>query len=168
LGGIAVHEGEYDNAEAWHRQSVDLARKAGNRWLLGVTLLNLADCRERSHDYASAAALLRDALATGARNGGGLLSTACVETFAAVEQAQGRPENAVQLLAAAATYRADMALPLNSQDRRRIDTVLAQARSALGAIRFAIQWAAGTAMTLSEAADEVRGPVTWPRTSPTR
>jgi predicted ATPase/DNA-binding SARP family transcriptional activator len=167
LGYIAVHEAEYDKAESWHRQSVDLARIAGDRWLLGVTLLNLADCRERSQDYASAEALLRDALTTSPGTGGGVLS-ACVEAFGAIEQARGHPENAVRLLAAAATYRADMALPLNSQDRRRIDTVLAQARSALGAIRFAIQWAAGTAMTLSEAADEVRGPVAWPRTSPSR
>jgi predicted ATPase len=157
LGYIAVHVAEYDKAEAWHGQSVDLARIAEDRWLLAATLLNLADCRERSHDYASAEALLRDALTTSPETGGGVLS-ACVEAFGAIEQARGRPENAVQLLAAAATYRADMALPLNSQDRRRIDTVLTQARSALGAIRFAIQWAAGTAMTLSEAADEVRGP----------
>jgi predicted ATPase/DNA-binding SARP family transcriptional activator len=156
LGYIAVHDAEYGNAEAWHRQSVDLARKAGDRWLLGATLLNLADCRERSHDYAGAEALLRDALTTSHGTGGGVLS-ACVEAFGVIEQARGRPEKAVQLLAAAATYRADTMLPLNSQDRQRIDTALAQARTALGPIRFAIQWAAGTALTLSEAADEVSG-----------
>jgi predicted ATPase/DNA-binding SARP family transcriptional activator len=158
LGGIAVHDAEYDNAEAWHRRSVDLARQAGDRWLLGVTLLNLADCSERSHDYISAAALLRDALTISADTAGGILSTACTETFAAIEQARGRPQNAIQLLAAAATYRADTAWPLSSQERQRIDTVLAQARIAVGAIRFAIEWAAGTALTLSEAAVKVLDP----------
>jgi predicted ATPase len=159
LGGIAVHEGEYTNAEAWHRQSVHLARNAGDNWLLGVTLLNLADCRERSHDYPSAETLLREALTTSAGTGGMILSAACVETFAAVQQARGRPETVVRLLAAAATYRADTALPLNSQEQRRIDAVIAQARRALGPIRFAIQWAAGTDMTLSEAVDTVLAPV---------
>ena len=149
---------KYDKAERWHRQSVDLARKAGDRWLLGVTLLNLADCRERSHDYTSAEALLREALTTSAGTGGGLLSTACVETFAVVEQARGHSENATRLLAAAATDRADTARPLSSYERQRIDTVLAQARSALGPIRFGIQWATGTDLTLSEAADKVLAP----------
>jgi hypothetical protein len=88
-----------------------------------------------------------------------ILSAACVETFAAVQQARGRPETVVRLLAAAATYRADTALPLNSQEQRRIDAVIAQARRALGPIRFAIQWAAGTDMTLSEAVDTVLAPV---------
>ena len=158
LGGIAAQEAKYDKAERWHRQSVDLARKAGDRWLLGVTLLNLADCRERSHDYTSAEALLREALTTSAGTGGGLLSTACVETFAVVEQARGHSENATRLLAAAATDRADTARPLSSYERQRIDTVLAQARSALGPIRFGIQWATGTDLTLSEAADKVLAP----------
>jgi hypothetical protein len=157
LGYIAVHEAEYDNAEAWHRQSADLARQAGDRWLLGLTQVNLADCCERAHDYAAAEALLRDAFTTTSGTGGGALSTACIESFAAVEQARGHSENAIQLLAAAATYRTDTALALNDQERQRIDTVLAQARSDLGPIRFAVKWAAGTTMTLSEAADKVLG-----------
>lgn len=159
LGGIAVHDAEYDNAETWHRRSVDLARQAGDHWLLGLTLLNLADCRERSHDHANAEALLRDALTTSAGTSAGILSTSCIETFAVIEQARGRPEKAIQLLAAAATYRADTAWPLGSQERQRIDNVLAHARAAVGPIRFAIQWAAGTAMTLSDAADKVLGSV---------
>jgi excisionase family DNA binding protein len=92
LGGIAVHDAEYDNAETWHRQSVDLARQAGDHWLLGLTLLNLADCRERSHDYANAEALLGDALTTSAGTSARILSTSCIETFAVIEQARGRPE----------------------------------------------------------------------------
>jgi hypothetical protein len=153
LGGIAVYQADYDHAETLHRQSVELARRSGDRWLLGITLLNLADCAERSHDYDAAAALLRDALTTG--TGSGILRTACLETFAAVQLGRGRPEPAIRLLAAAATYRADTALPLNSQERQRVDQVLADARAAVGAIRFALLWTAGADLALTQAADEL-------------
>jgi hypothetical protein len=154
LGGIAVYQADYDRAETWHRQSVELARRSGDRWLLGITLLNLADCAERSHDYETAAALLRDALMTSEETGGDILRTACLETFAAVQLGRGRPEHAIRLLAAAATYRADTALPLNSQERQRVDRVLADARAAVEPIRSALIWATGAALTLTQAVEE--------------
>jgi hypothetical protein len=155
LGGIAVYQEEYDRAQTLHRRSVDLARKSGDRWLLGITLLNLADCAAHDHDFDAATALLREALETGQRIGGGILSTACLEAFAAVQLGRGRPEHTIRLLAAAATYRADTAQPLNSQERQRVDQLLAHARAAVGPIRFALFWAAGADLAVTQAADEL-------------
>lgn len=154
LGGIAVYQAQHERAETWHRRSVELARTSGDQWLLGIALLNLADCAEQARSYDTAATLLRDALTTSHDTGGGILRTACLEAFAAVQLGRGQPEHAIRLLAAAATYRADTALPLNHQERQRIDSVLADARADVDPIRFAVLWATGTSLTLTEAVEE--------------
>ena len=139
-----------------------LARNAGDNWLLGVTLLDLRRSVASGPTTTPAPEpCYAEALTTSAGTGGMILSAGLRRN---VRRRSARPEaspqTTVRLLAAAATYRADTALPLRQpREQRRIDAGVAQARRALGPIRVAIQWAAGTDMTLSEAVDTVLAPV---------
>jgi hypothetical protein len=47
-----------------------------------------------------------------------------------------------------------MALPANDTERRRIETLIADARAAAGPIPFAVAWSAGQALTLGQAIEE--------------
>jgi DNA-binding NarL/FixJ family response regulator len=78
----------------------------------------------------------------------------CLEELAVVTAGSGRPGRATRLLGAAGALRQAIGAPLPPVDRPSFETVVRQARSALGEERFAAAWTAGRAMMPDEAVAE--------------
>ncbi|MGM9473930.1 BTAD domain-containing putative transcriptional regulator [Pseudarthrobacter sp. YS3] len=156
LGLLAFYAGDIARALDLSRECVERARPLGERALLGNTLLNLADATERDGDYDEAEQLLYEALGAVLELGGQGNVVAFLESLAGVYVAQHRVERAIRVLGAAAAYRADRGFPLSAAERRRIDAMIDKARAEAGPIRFGLAWAAGNALTLAQAVQEVQ------------
>jgi hypothetical protein len=74
-----------------------------------------------------------------------------VEGLAALAGAQGRWQEAAQLLGAAAIVREANGFPLRRGERATRDRTVAAAQAALGEAAYAVAWAAGRALSLDEA-----------------
>jgi predicted ATPase/DNA-binding SARP family transcriptional activator len=156
LGLLAFYAGQNTLALDLSGECVERARPLGDRALLANTLVNLADATEQAGDYEAAEEMLHEALGAVLELGGQGYVVAFLESLAGVYTAQRRVEQAIRVLGAAAAYRMDRALPLAEAERRRIDTMIDKARAEAGPIRFGLAWAAGNAMTLAQAVQEVQ------------
>ncbi|PTT69358.1 hypothetical protein DBR22_04130 [Arthrobacter sp. HMWF013] len=156
LGLLAFYSGDNARALALCRECVELARPLGDRALLGNALVNFADALEQAGDYDAAEQSLYEALGTALEFGAQGYVVAFLESLAGVYTDQHRIEEAIRVLGAAAAYRTDRALPLAEAERRRIEAMIDKARAEAGPIRFGLSWAAGTAMTLAQAVQEVQ------------
>jgi predicted ATPase/DNA-binding SARP family transcriptional activator len=62
LGLLAFYAHDHPRAHTLYEQSLDLARRTGDRWLLDLSLGNLAESAEQRGEYDTAEALLVEAL----------------------------------------------------------------------------------------------------------
>ena len=74
----------------------------------------------------------------------------CLERLARVACAQGQPERATRLCAAAAALREAIGAPLPPAERPHFDQTVATARVALGADAFASAWEHGRTLPLEQ------------------
>jgi predicted ATPase/DNA-binding SARP family transcriptional activator len=155
LGLSAFYAGDHARALDLYRLSVELVRPIGDRWMLGMVLSNLADSTERAGEYESAEILLREALTASLELGSQGHIAPTLETLGAVYLGQHRVEQAVQALAAADAYRADRGIPLSPPERRRIEEIIARARTEAGPVQFGLAWASGQALTLTQAVHQL-------------
>ncbi|MDR7161302.1 BTAD domain-containing putative transcriptional regulator [Arthrobacter sp. BE255] len=155
LSRLAFYAGDHARALDLSKECADLTRPLGDRWLLGNTLVNLAESREQAGDYDAAEHLLYEALGALLELGANGNIVAILESIAGVYAAQHRVERAIRLLGTTDAYRMDRGLPLYPAEQRRVDSVITRARTEAGLIRFGIAWAAGKAITLTQAANEV-------------
>jgi predicted ATPase/DNA-binding SARP family transcriptional activator len=152
---VAYYGGDHPRALDLCSQSVELARPLGDRWLLGIVLTNLAESMEQVGDYNTAEQLLYEAIGAGIELGAQGHVAGFLESLAGVFVAQGRVEQAIRVLAAVDAYRTDRGLPLNSPERRLVESVITKARTEAGPIPFGLAWAGGQALTLTQVVREV-------------
>jgi len=126
-----------------------------NARILGVVLTNLAESTEQAGDYDAAEQLLHEAIDAALEFGAQGNVVAFLESLAGVYAAQGRADPAIRLLAAADAYRADRGRPLDGAERSRVDAIIEKARTEAGPVRFALAWAGGSALSLTQAVNEV-------------
>lgn len=155
LSRITYYAGEHARALDLCRQSVELSRPLGDRWLLGIVLTNLAESTEQAGDHDTAERLLHEAVSAGLELGAQGHVAGFLESLAGVFVAQHRAEQAIRVLAAVDAYRTDRGLPLNSPEHRLVESVIAKARTEAGPIRFGLAWAGGQALTLTQVVNEV-------------
>jgi predicted ATPase/DNA-binding SARP family transcriptional activator len=158
LSRVAYYAGDHARALDLCRQSVELARPLGDRWLLGIVLTNLAESTEQAGDYATAELLLHEAVGAGLELGAQGHVAGFLESLAGVFVAQHRVEQAIRVLAAVDAYRTDRGLPLNSPEHRLVESIITKARTEAGPIRFGLAWAGGQALTLTQVVREVLRP----------
>jgi tetratricopeptide (TPR) repeat protein len=154
LGLLAIRQSDAALAASMMGHSVDLARRSGEPSALAVMLGNYAEAAEHLGQYETAESLLHEALEI-LRDFGGQNLPATFETLAELYVHRQLPQQAARLLAAAAAYRSDRALPPSDHERQRIDKVIADAEVAAGAIPFALAWRAGSAIEISAMIDEM-------------
>lgn len=140
-----------DAAAASFTEAVDLAMGTGDRWLFALALVNLGEAEQRRGRLDEAEFAVREALQISQNLGAHILGAACLETLAALQIDRHLTESAARLLAAGAAYRSEMALKTSPTEQQRLDHLITQTRRDLGPVRFAIAWAAGQAMTITDA-----------------
>ena len=131
-----------------------MALRTGDRWLLGMTLVDLGEADQQRGQLDKAEEAIREALRISQDLDAPILATSCLENLAALQIDRHRTESAARLLAAAAAYRTEMALRTHPPEQNRLDHLIAAAREDLGPVRFAIAWVAGQAMPITQAIDE--------------
>jgi tetratricopeptide (TPR) repeat protein len=155
LSLLAHYAGDHARAIDLCRECVDRARPLGDRALLGNTLVNLADSTEQAGDYDTAEHLLYEALGEALELGAQGNLVAYLESLADVYVEQHRVEQAIRVLAAADAHRTDRGHPLYPAEQRRVESIIAKARTEAGPIRFGLAWASGRALTLTQVLHDV-------------
>lgn len=156
LSLLAFYAGDKARALELRRESVELARPLGDRFLLGIVLTNLAECLEQAGDFVAAERLVLEAvggaLELGAQGG---QVTNFLEQLADVYVELHRVELAIRVLAAADVYRTERGCPRSPGEQPHIESVITKARTEAGPIRFGLAWAGGQALTLTQVLHEV-------------
>jgi predicted ATPase/DNA-binding CsgD family transcriptional regulator len=160
LGFVARTKGDLERSAALHSEALARAQATDDRRQVAFILASLGDTAldagrrdEARARYTAALPVLRD-LATP----WGIAW--CFEGLADLAVTQGDAAQATRLMSASATQRAAHSLPVPPVYRARCDRILADARTALGAVGFAAAWDAGAALPLDDAiAEAVTAPV---------
>ncbi|WP_455833645.1 BTAD domain-containing putative transcriptional regulator [Pseudarthrobacter siccitolerans] len=155
LSRLAFYAGDVAVTLELSRRCAEMARSIGDRWLVGIGLVNLAEALEQAGDYDGAESLMCEAITTALELRAQGHLTGFLDSLAGVYLARHRTELAIRLLASADSYRADRGQLLDGAERRRVDEIVAKARAEAGSVRFALAWSAGKALSPTQAADEV-------------
>ena len=156
LGVVAFARGNYPAAITAHIEAATGWRELGDHGhvltaLVGLGLSTLAYGQLTRATEALAEVIDRTAGGEDdATLGSGLLGAGGLAVAA------GDPERGTALLSVAAAIRQRSGTPLRAATQERHDGVLAQARTELGATRFADAWAAGQLLPLPEAIASAR------------
>lgn len=158
LSRTEFYAGHYSRALDLCRETLHLARTMGDRLFLGIALTNLAESMEQMGDFDSAEELLLEALTATVDLGAQANIVAYLESLAGIFIHQDRIELAVRVLGAASAYRSDRSYPLSAPESRIVESMMTDARTKAGPIRFGLAWAAGQGLTLAQAVQEVLPP----------
>jgi predicted ATPase len=147
--GLALSRERRSQDRISPRLSRELPDQEGIPW----ALYRLSRVAQREADWPRAEALARESL--GLRSELGLdgyyeCNAGCLESLGGVAAAQGQPECAVRLVAAAAALREEVGAPAPPIDRPELDRRETSLRETLGEQAFALAWAEGRAMTLEQ------------------
>ena len=153
LGDLLCRQGEFAAARRGLEEALSMRAEVGDRWHVAMVLTLLGDvarfqgdCREASAFYSEGLGLLRELGST-------WYLAQCFKGLAGANAAEGQPETATQLLAAAEATLAATGHVLPYSDRADQDRIVADVRSVLGEVSFAAAWAEGQALSLQEAID---------------
>jgi predicted ATPase/transcriptional regulator with XRE-family HTH domain len=157
LGNLARSQKDDIRAAVYYDEALALAQKAGDRAGIASARHKQSYLALHRGDHARAEALLLESLA---------LSRDIELTdqiawdlagLGGVAAAQGRPERAVRLLAAAAAWFDSVGHVLDPTERDEHDRYIAAARAQLNEETFNAAWAEGRTLTLDQAVAEVLG-----------
>ena len=149
LGGLsllATVRGDAARADALNEQVLAIRRQAGHGYHLATALLNATLLAQNLDDDARAWQRLAEATALLPRVGSQYLSQLAVDLAVALLGRAGDWPAAVVLAAASSAHRHDSALPLKGGDFDDRQTLLRQARGAIGDEAFEVAWAEGLAL----------------------
>jgi non-specific serine/threonine protein kinase len=151
LGHVAHAEGDLAGARALYEQSLAALGARADKRVVADLVLNLALVEVDAADHAAARAHLEQ--------GAGLVrelqdpagAALCLDGFAGLAAARGRPEHALRLAGAAARLREESGAALPRTLRDWAARTLAPARRALAEADRGARWAEGQAMTPEQA-----------------
>ena len=150
LGDLALVEGDVADAEMRYTESLTVSEELGLRAHHPWLLRGLAWAALRRGDVAQAAALAHQAVTLAHEMSNPLYLAGSVAACGAVAHAQGQPERAVRLLAAAHKLHAVLGAQWNWADRLLVEADESALRAALPTDQFAGRWAEGQALTTEE------------------
>jgi predicted ATPase/DNA-binding winged helix-turn-helix (wHTH) protein len=151
LGDIARAQGEMAEARELYQRALAAFREAGDPWGSARSLTDLAyiDCEQG--DYLVAQSAFREALRIFAGLGHRRGAARALEGSACLALAQGHPERALKLAAAAAHLRQLISATLHQAEQSKLDQTLLPAWKALSEAQGKHAWAEGSAMSLEKA-----------------
>jgi len=151
LGELSRIAGNYEGAEDYYQQCLELSRQAGDKRRIAVTLANLATIAMHHGEYHQAEILEREALEMELELGTKYyvgLSFACLSGIVAM---QGRSEQAAILLGASESVLQTMGAKFQPADQIEVDHYLVAIREQLDERSFEDALAEGRDMSFEQA-----------------
>jgi ATP/maltotriose-dependent transcriptional regulator MalT len=151
LGELSRIAGNYEGAEDYYQQCLELSHQAGDKRRIAVTLANLASIAMHHGEYQQAEMLEREALEMEVELGTKYyigLSFACLSGIVAM---QGRSEQAAILLGASESVLQTMGAKLQPADQIEVDRYLVAIQEQLDERSFENALAEGRGMSFEQA-----------------
>ena len=145
-------QGHHREAVPLFERSVVLFRELGDARSLANSLANLGQSALAVENLQQSTAYFTESLELRQALGNTLGIAECLEGFAALAGAAGRPRRAARLCGAAEALREITGAPLLDADRAEHERLVGGLRSRLGERTFAAEWAAGRATGPEDAA----------------
>jgi predicted ATPase len=149
----AVLQGDLDLATELTRQGLAQAQELEAYFIVAGQTERLGRLAHLQGNYAKAKADHAEALALLRPFGSATYIAWCLEGLAATLGAEGGYAQATRLCGAASTLREEARTPLPMEERAEVEQVLLASKRALGEQAFALEWAAGAALTQEEMVD---------------
>jgi predicted ATPase/DNA-binding CsgD family transcriptional regulator len=163
LGETAVRQGRYERATQLSLESLALRRERGDKWGIGTSLGTLGWVALRQHDFKQMRTLLRESMAVRTDTGDISGIAWCLEKLAQAIMLEAQVvtlaqratdlQRATTVLGAAAALRTPLGSMIDLADQHDYEQMLANLHAALGESSFAMQWAAGSRMSIEQAVD---------------
>ncbi len=154
LGLLAVDEGRLDEARELLEASLALDREHGDVVGCAVNRSNLGAVALQQGELEQARVYLAESLRAFDEIGDEDGVAECLEQIAGYAARSGRAECGARLAGAAEALRLALGIPVAPADRARLEAHVDRARQGLPAERFAAAFAAGRALTPSDAVAE--------------
>ncbi len=151
LGELSRIAGDYEAAEGYYLQCLELSRQADDKRRIAVTLANLSSIAMHQSEYQQAEMLERESLKMAVELGTKYyigLSLACLSGPVAM---QGRPEQGAILLGASESVLETMGAKLQPADQIEVDRYLVAIREQLDGRSFENALAEGRGMSFDQA-----------------
>ncbi len=151
LGEVLVRQGFQDQAIPMLEESLMIRRQGGYRWGIAASIGTLGWATLRRGDYEQAAEMLSESITIRKEleDKGG--TAWCLEKFAEIEIAEGRPARAACLLGAAEALRQTIGTAVDISDRADYERSVRDIRTELGEAVFVEAWEEGRTMTFERA-----------------
>ena len=142
---------DFERANACYVASLKIAREVGDPHGVAGTLTNLGAVAVWSDQLTEARAFLEEALPLWQRLGLDYGRAETIEMVGVLLGKEGRPVDAVKLLAVAADMRVRSNIPHSTFEHEYLSGVMDRLRATLGGERFDRIWSEGRAMSVDEA-----------------
>jgi predicted ATPase/DNA-binding SARP family transcriptional activator len=157
LGYFLLSAGECGQAVDLLKESLALGREIGERVIVAYALWNLGEAALRQGEYAEAQTTLQESLLSAQEGGDKRCIAGVLTCLAKLAAADGAPERAVRLFAAAQALREAVGTPLEPGERADEDRSIAATRATLGDAAYAAAWAEGNTMQWEQAIEYALG-----------
>lgn len=155
LGIVVQHQGDMETARNLYEDGLKIRRELGNRQDIAGSLGNLGGIAMRKGDFEKAHTLFTESLNLFREIGYTQGLAEMMEAFGALEAAQGQTVRAARLWGKAEDLREVHGIPIPAPLRAARDEYIDPARRLLGEEAFAAAWAAGRALTMEAALNEL-------------
>ncbi len=153
LGHVDYERGDIERATVRFEEARDIFRATGNTYGIGFVLANLAKAARRRGDYPRAAQLYAESLVLRYEQGDKQSIASSLRGLGSTAAATRQYRRAARLWGAADALREAIGAP-PPRHAERARQALAATRRGLGEVDFAAAWAAGRALSLSQAVAE--------------
>jgi predicted ATPase/DNA-binding CsgD family transcriptional regulator len=153
LGHVEYERGDIERATVRFEEARDIFRTIGNTYGIGFVLASLAKTARRQGDYPHAAKLYAESLVLRYEQGDKQSIASSLRGLGSTAAATRQYRRAARLWGAADALREAIGAP-PPRHAERAREALAATRRGLGDVEFAAAWAAGRALSLSEAVAE--------------
>ena len=151
LAYVAMHEGDFDRAGQLHEEALELVRRQGEKWGMGIALFDLALLRVVQQRHAQARALCAEGIALYEEFGDRRGVAWCLGILSGAEAADGHALRAARLRGAMEGLLESVGAPVQSIYNKWIGDRYFDAVKDAGREPVQVALAEGRAMSLSRA-----------------
>ena len=151
LGDVAWSEGRPVEAQSLNDESLAMRRRLGDTWGLAYSLDSLGQMARGRRDWTRARTCFAESLLLFHELGSQRAAADSLDHIAGLLAAEGNPQAAAQLMAAADARRHNLAAILPPNERIIYDEQFAQIRELLGDEEFRAAWTLGRAASFDQA-----------------